>query len=101
MTIICPCCLGSGEIEETAPVPLSPMQFRIFDIVRRSTHGITNTQLVDRIYAPLADGGPMYAYQSVRVQIVRANERLAKANLRITTATHGRDSLLVLQQLSS
>jgi hypothetical protein len=81
--------MGKGEIEERAPVPLSPIQFRIYDIVRRSKYGIPGTALVDRVYAHRSDGGPINAYNSVQVQIKRANERLAKAGIRITSETHG------------
>lgn len=101
MKIACPCCLGSGEIEEAAPVPLSPMQFRIFDIVRRSVHGIPGDLLVDRLYADHEDGGPLYARRSMWVQIKLANNRLAKANLRIATTTGGPRSPYSLQRLSS
>ena len=34
----CPCCDGSGEIELASPVPLTPMEFRVWDAVRRSVH---------------------------------------------------------------
>lgn len=87
--IVCPCCAGKGEIEERAPVPLSPMQFRIYDLVRRSKYGIPGTELINRVYAHEEDGGPMNADISVRVQIKRANERLAVAGIRIAIATHG------------
>lgn len=82
-------------------MPLSPMQFRIFDIVRGSKDGITGTDLVNRIYAGVKDGGPLSAYHTVMVQVTRANKRLARKNLRIATATGGRGSPFHLQHLSS
>lgn len=97
--ITCPCCAGKGEIEERAPVPLSPMQFRIYDIVRRSKYGIDGKTLVSRLYANREDGGPVNADISVRVQIVRINERLAPVKLRIGSGTKGHNSPLRIQNL--
>jgi len=101
MKVRCPCCAGSGEIEERAPVPLSPMQLRIFDIVRSSKDGIAISALADRVYADCPDGGPFSAHKSVHVQITRANARLAKVNLRIGSETRGHGAPYQLQQLSS
>ena len=96
----CPCCEGSGEIEEGAPVPLSPMQLCIFDIVRKSKYGVPGPALVDRVYADWADGGPINAYNSVQVQIRRLNDRLAKAGLRIASETHGEGGGYKLERIN-
>ena len=97
--ITCPCCFGTGQIEQRAPVPLSPMQFQIFDIVRRSKYGIAGPVLTDRLYADRADGGPVSGRKSMQTQVVQLNKRLAKANLRIGAKTmHGPYCLL---QISS
>lgn len=101
MTITCPCCAGKGKIEERAPVPLSPMQFRIYDIVRRSKYGIDTVGLVERVYSGQEDGGPLYAHRSVRTQITRANKRLLEAKLRIATGRQGPGNRYHLQHLSS
>jgi len=88
--ITCPCCFGAGQIEPQAPVPLSLMQFRIFDIVRRSKHGIAGPDLTDRLYADRADGGPSSGRKCMQTQVFQLNKRLAKANLRIGAKTmHG------------
>ena len=78
---------------------LSPMQLRIFEIVRRSKHGIAGPALVELVYAGSEDGGPLSGSSSVKVQISRANSRLAKVNLRIGSVTLG--GPYQLQQLSS
>lgn len=93
MKIVCPCCNGIGEIEQKSPVQLTPMQFRIYDIVRRSPHGIEGPQLVDRVYADRADGGPDFASRSVHVQIKNMNERLAMAQENIHASSRGRGGL--------
>lgn len=80
--IKCPCCNGTGEIEQDAPVYLSPMQLKIYNIVRKR-NGILPSDLVNRVYATDPDGGPEFAQISVRVAIVKANARLAAAGERI------------------
>lgn len=82
--IVCPCCGGTGRIEEKAPVPLPPMQFRIYDVVRRAKHGISGPRLIDAVYADRSDGGPEFAEQSVYVQIRNLNRRLAKVCLKVS-----------------
>ena len=81
----CPCCGGTGEIDPKAPVDLSPLQFRIYDIVRRAKDGIPGPLLIDRVYAHYPDGGPLTASRSVYVQIRRMNERLAAVRERVAS----------------
>ena len=57
----CPCCNGAGEIEPQAPVALTPLQFKIYEAVRRSARGISGPELVSRVYADRIDGGPQGA----------------------------------------
>ena len=96
--ITCPCCFGAGQIEQRAPVPLSPQQFQIFDIVRRSKYGIAGPVLTDRLYADRADGGPSSGRKCVQTQVFQLNKRLAKANLRVGAKTmHGPYFLLQIQ----
>lgn len=97
VNIICPCCLGKGEIEERSPVHLSPMQFKIWDVVRRSKHGITGPDLTGKVYADKEDGGPLNANISVHVQIVKANIRLAPAKQRIVSTGGGPGALYRLK----
>lgn len=85
--ITCPCCFGIGQIDQDPPVPLAPQQFRIFDIVRRSKHGITSPVLADRVYADRQDGGPITGHKCVQTQVIQINKKLAKANLRIGPKT--------------
>lgn len=80
----CPCCQGSGVIPDQAPVHLSPLQLRIYDIVRKHRYGISGPMLADRVYADREDGGPDSAKVSICVQIVRANKRLVPAGQKIT-----------------
>jgi cyanate lyase len=79
----CPCCDGTGEIEEKAPVALSPMQFRVYDIVRRSKYGIAGKDLVTRMYGDRDDGGPITAEISMHVIVNRLNERLGVVGQRV------------------
>jgi len=98
--ITCPCCAGRGEIEEKAPVPLHPLEFRIWDVVRRSPGGISGRALTERVYADRADGGPDCADNVVRVTIVRVNRKLAPAGLRIACNKNGRSFGYKLQRLA-
>lgn len=93
MKITCPCCAGKGEIDDVPPVPLTPMQLKIFNAVKRSPHGVGGDRLVDVIYADRVDGGPEYARVSLSVLIINANARLKAAGVEITTRVNGRRSL--------
>jgi hypothetical protein len=87
MKIPCPCCQGAGEIEELAPVDLPPMQFKIYDIVRKAKHGISGPRLINKVYEHRRDGGPEYAAISVHVQVINLNKKLAVVGQRVN-ATH-------------
>lgn len=91
--IRCPCCNGFGMIEERAPVKMSPMQFRIYDIVRRAKHGIEGPDLVRKAYAHLPDGGPLEAGASVRTMIYHLNKRLAAVSEQVRADTPGAGAL--------
>ncbi len=92
----CPCCNGSGEIKEHAPVYLSPMQFKVYDTIRRSPHGITGPRLVDKVYADRHDGGPDYASVSVHVMIKRINDKLKGKKQQIWATNRGRGGVFKL-----
>ena len=97
--ITCPCCGGSGMLEVDPPVPLTRQQFLIYDIVRRAKMaGISCEVLCDRVYADDADGGPENAGNVVRLQIWRANHRLAIAGVRIAASSRGRGSVYTLKR---
>lgn len=83
MKVICPCCKGKGEIEEKTPVYLSPMQARVYDIVRKC-NGIQSRDLVTRLYGDCPDGGPEFAQISMRVTVKRANDRLLAVRQKIS-----------------
>ena len=97
--IVCPCCNGTGEIVEKCPVYLTPLQYRIWDLVRRSADGIGGRDLVDVIYAGNSNGEPPYAMTSVHVTIRNANVRLAAANQKIIS-NGGRTSTYRLKHLN-
>jgi hypothetical protein len=75
----CPCCGGTGRIELSPPVELTPLQRWIYDAVRTSRFGIPGPMLVARIYADRIDGGPLYAIGCMYLAIRDANRRLAVA----------------------
>jgi hypothetical protein len=97
--IKCPCCHGSGQITERSPVRLTPLQFRIWDIVRRAD-GISAADLIQKVYSQHWEGGPINAAKSVCVTVHHANKRLATVNQRIVSS-RGRGSLYRLQYLDS
>lgn len=96
----CPCCDGTGQIEERAPVPLSPLQFKVYDIIRKSVHGITGPHLVDRVYADRSDGGPDFASVSVHVMIKRINDKLKPHGQRLGATNRGIGGIFRLERLN-
>ena len=96
----CPCCNGTGTIEEGPPIPLPVMQAKIYDIVRRQKQGITNPDLVTKVYEDHADGGPDFAAVSVRVMIKRINDKLVSCNQRIRATNKGLGAVLYLERLN-
>lgn len=94
----CPCCGGSGEIEEKSPVDLPGLQFRIWDIVRKSRHGISGPALIERAYSHRSDGGPLTANIAIRVSILRANKKLAKAGQRIVHSNRNNGGVYRLER---
>lgn len=74
------------------------MQAKIYDVVRRQKHGITNADLVTKVYEDHADGGPDFAAVSVRVMIKRINDKLARHNQRIRATNHGLGAVLYLER---
>jgi hypothetical protein len=99
--IVCPCCAGRGEIEERAPVPLSRLEFRIWDEVRRSRHGIPGLDLVEKIYDDRRDGGPDTELKAMHVTVYRMNKKLAPAGQKVaSTVVHGSGGVYKLQRLA-
>ena len=94
--IPCPCCLGKGEIRELAPVFLPATQLRIYDMVRRSPHGLTAEAIGERIYAN-RDDPPDHPVQTIWGLVQAANRRLAAVGERIVS-TGGPGSLYKLQK---
>lgn len=90
--ITCPCCFGTGRIEEQSPVPLTPLQFLIYDKVRRSKYGITGSDLVKSIYEDRIDGGPEWAQASMATTIFRLNVRLKLVGQRVRSGNGGNRS---------
>jgi hypothetical protein len=52
----CPCCGGSGEIDGP-PVQLTPLQRRIYDLVRARPHYLGSADLACQVYGDEPDGG--------------------------------------------
>lgn len=89
----CPCCSGTGEIDEQAPVQLTPYALRMYNTVRRAKHGVTKEQLLFGIYGGQDDGGPEWADKSMYVMMKKINKKLATAGVRIAATTKGRGSV--------
>lgn len=98
--IKCPCCDGTGTIEEGPPIPLPVMQAKIYDIVRRQKQGITSADLVTKVYEDHADGGPDFAAISVRVMIKRINDKLKSCNQRIRATNKGLGAVLYMERIN-
>jgi hypothetical protein len=75
------------------------MQFRIWDAVRQSRHGLTAPQIAAKIYADRYDGGPLHAKTCVYLTIRNANRRLYAAGVAIVSTTRHRGSVYRIQTL--
>ena len=80
--IDCPYCAGSGKVKSRpAPVPLTPLQRRIYDLLASiQSGGLATAAVIERVYP---DGAPNCAHNSVSVTIANANRRLAPFKQRI------------------
>jgi DNA-binding response OmpR family regulator len=88
--VVCPCCSGVGTVDDAAGVHLTPMERRLFEIVSEHDYnGISGRDLADAFYSDRINGGPDHAENSVRVQIHRANRKLAAVGRRITATAPG------------
>jgi hypothetical protein len=102
MRMICPCCNGRGEIDDQLPVPMTRMQQKIYEIVRRHPRGIASGRVINQVYADRSDGGPLHARESMFVIICRLNRKIRGHNLRIDTGpTGGEEGLLKLRKLDA
>jgi hypothetical protein len=75
--IKCPCCEGTGEIEDTIPLFLTPLQIEIYKATRDTKGGIGIDALINKLYGDRHDGGPDFAQDVVHVTIFNMNKRLA------------------------
>lgn len=98
--IKCPCCFGAGTIEAGPPIPLPILQVKIYEVVRIQKHGITNADLVTKVYENHADGGPDFAAVSVRVMIKRINDKIIPCGQRIRATNKGMGAILYLERLN-
>lgn len=96
--VVCPCCDGRGKIEERTPVPLTKLQTKIFNIVRKSQHGIEGPRLAEKVYADRADGGPVFAKDVIYLGIMHANKRLKSVGLKIKASARGPGSVYTLER---
>jgi hypothetical protein len=99
MMVRCPCCNGRGEIEPASPVPLAPLEFAIWDVVRRSRHGLDAAAIANKVYADRIDGGPEFARTCVHLTIRRANRRLSAAGQQIVSSNRNRGSIYRIQHI--
>jgi hypothetical protein len=94
-----PTCDGSGAIEPQAPVPLTPMEFRVWNAVRRSKYGIDADGIVRQVYSDDLNGGPLHARTCIYLAIRRANARLAAAGQKIVSSNRNRGSIYRIQHI--
>jgi hypothetical protein len=84
----CPCCNGTGQIEDVAHARLTPLQARIYGIILKGPISVAG--LTEVVYADRLDGGPATARNTISVTIHYANQRLAPVHQRIvSTKGHG------------
>lgn len=95
MKIKCPCCEGTGKVEEiAAPAILSKRQSQIYQLVKSAKNvGLGGHDIVARLYANSRDGGPLYPLDTVHVTIRNMNMRLASIREGIVADRRGPGSV--------
>jgi hypothetical protein len=73
-------CGGSGVL------PLTPLEFRVWDVLRRAPDGLACAALIERVYSDRPDGGPLTARNSIWSHAHRANRKLAAIGQRIVAS---------------
>lgn len=81
----CPCC--GTEVSEPIYVAkklfhLSPKQSRLLRILKSAPEGLTNSEVMDRLYINDADGGPISS-NVISVMKANINKKLIKAGMTI------------------
>jgi hypothetical protein len=95
---VCKCC-GHPIVSDEIGIVLTPLQRRIFNIVKQSgSAGITGGEVMDIVYANTCDGGPE-STNIIAVVAGHANKRLAQFNLKIQ-GRRGRGGVFTLQKIS-
>jgi hypothetical protein len=84
----CPCC-GQVIVPAVELAHLSPMEQRVFDIVRtRMPHGISRTRLFDHLYGGDPNGGPAHI-NTVSVIVCNLNKKLKPYGIRVNCPQRG------------
>ena len=79
---VCKCC-GHPLVSDEIGVVLTPLQRRIFNVVKRAgTAGISGGDIMDEVYANTRDGGPD-STNIIAVVAGQANKRLSQFNVKI------------------
>jgi hypothetical protein len=86
--VVCPCCLGSGEVDEVDDMALTYMERRVFKSINASA-GISVHEIVRDVYSDRVDGGPETARECINTTIRRLNRKIA-ARGRIVKASNRR-----------
>jgi hypothetical protein len=79
---VCKCC-GHPILSDEIGVVLTPLQRRIFNVVKRAgTAGISGGDIMDEVYANVRGGGPD-STNIIAVVANHANKRLSQFNIKI------------------
>lgn len=70
-------------------MPLTPVQTKVYEFVRRSKHAVSSNQIIHAVYSDRIDGGPLQATKAVHVQICQMNKRLKLVGQRIGASRRG------------
>jgi hypothetical protein len=79
---LCKCC-GHPIVADEIGIVLTPLQRRIFNIVKRAgAAGISGRDIMDEVYANTQDGGPE-STNIIAVVVNQMNRRLAQFSIKI------------------
>lgn len=97
MVGICECCGHPIPTFDTLS-GLTPMQQRIFEIVRKAGQaGLTRPRIFEKLYSDDIDGGPLHM-NVINVQKTKMKDALATHGLKLT-GTGGHNSIWRLEKL--
>ena len=93
MKVHCPCCntlIESLDVEDLAFIALSPLERRIVEaLISSYPRLVTRDYIIDQMYWDDPDGGPLDAYNTMHVVMMKVRRKLSKFGWTISRGKQG------------